>query len=173
MLRSSHLKALQPGLYHGHQRPFSPLLLPVFRSWSEHIQSKEARNTCALPALHDRIEVLFPNRLCWDLWIPEELWCRRSDSTLLNRKCFCFTSQELCFVSFLMQAEAPMGQLLHTLWPGEEVSQLYRPAEYLIMILQNSFPRDRCELLNATCWEVQQLRNSCKCPLLSSHSRHC
>lgn len=38
------------------------------------------------------------------------------------------------------------------------------------MIRQSSFHRDMCELLSATCWEVQQLRNSCKCALPSSHS---
>lgn len=57
--------------------------------------------------------MLLSTRLCWEVWIPEKLQCQRSDSTLLNAKSFLFTFQELCFVSFLMQAEAVMGQLLH------------------------------------------------------------
>lgn len=79
---------------------------------SEQVQTKEARNNHVLPALCDRTEMLFSNRLCWDIWIPEELWCWGSNSILLNVKSFPFTFQELLFVSFLMQAEALVGQLL-------------------------------------------------------------
>lgn len=84
--------------------------------------------------------MLFPTRLYRDLWIPEELQCRKTDSTLLNMDCFPCTSWELCFVSFLMQAEAPVGQLLHrhssarrggltALWPSRVFN--HDPVEFI------------------------------------------
>lgn len=86
---------------------------PLCSQCSEHVQNKEARNS---PALCDRTKMLFSTRLCWDMWIPEEFWCQRSYSTQLNKlnmKSFPFTFQDFWFVSFLMQAEALVGQLLH------------------------------------------------------------
>lgn len=60
-----------------------------------------------------------------------------------------------------MQKHQRGDLLADAVCPGEEVPPLSGPAEYLLMLLQSSFPTDRCKLLIK---KVQQLRSSWKCP---------
>lgn len=69
-----------------------------------------------------------------------------------------------------MQKHQRGDLLADAVCPGEEVPPLSGPAEYLLMLLQSSFPTDRCKLLIKKSSAAQKLMEM---PHHSSHSHHC